>query len=151
GLRAERDGFIIPSQTAWADEHRFSPSMEVYMMFSRWAKSVNRVFGFPPAHRRARRQTTLKRTQPAIEALEARYLLSGPGSTFTTGPLVEISNPDPLANCPGEDVAAEPYIAVNPTNPNNVAAVWIDHLNAGNVAGVTFDGGKRWQNVAIPG
>jgi hypothetical protein len=129
--------------------------MEVYMMFSRWANSVNRVLGFSPAHRRDRRQTIPKRTQLAIEALEDRCLLSGPGSTFTPGPLVEISNPDPLAGCPPgsypADVAAEPSVAVNPTNPNNIVAIWIDHGDAGLAAGATLDGGRTWQNVAIPG
>jgi hypothetical protein len=86
------------SPTAWAEEHCFSPSMEVYMMFSRWANSVNRVLGFSPAHGRARRRTIPKRTQLAIEAREDHCLLSSPGSTFATGPLVEVSNPDLLAN-----------------------------------------------------
>jgi hypothetical protein len=130
--------------------------MEVYLMFSRWANSVNRVLGFPPAQRRARRQTIPQRTRLAIEALEDRCLLSGPGSTFTTGPLVEVSNPDPLANCPpgphgGANVATEPMIVVNPTNPNNIAAAWIDHGAAGIAVAVTFDGGKTWQNAPIPG
>jgi hypothetical protein len=41
-------------------------------------------------------------------------------------------------------------VAVNPANPNNIAAIWIDHGFADNVAGVTLDGGKTWQNVALP-
>ncbi len=85
-----------------------------------------------------------------LEPLEDRCLLS-----FTTGPLVEVSNPDPLATCPpgplGANVATEPQIAVNPTNPNNIVAEWIDDGAAGLVAGVTFDGGKSWKNLAIPG
>jgi probable HAF family extracellular repeat protein len=83
---------------------------------------------------------------------------SSPGggqSAFTLGPLVEISNPDPLASCPPgilpANAAAEPYVAVNPVNPKNIVAEWIDHGFAGNVAGASFDGGKTWQNVAIPG
>jgi hypothetical protein len=85
-----------------------------------------------------------------VEPLEDRCLLSG----YTPGPLVEISNPDPLPNAPpgaeGANVALEPYLAVNPTNPKNIAAAWIDHPFAANVASVTFDGGKTWQNVPIP-
>ena len=72
-----------------------------------------------------------------VEPLEDRYLLSG----YTPGPLVEISN---------QNVTAEPYVAVNPSNPKNIAAAWIDHPFAANVASVTFDGGKTWQNVPIP-
>jgi probable HAF family extracellular repeat protein len=45
-------------------------------MVSRWANIVNRASGFPPAHRRARRQTSPSRARPAIEALEDRCLLS---------------------------------------------------------------------------
>jgi hypothetical protein len=68
---------------------------------------------------------------------------------------VEVSNPDPLANCPpgflGANVAVEPSIAVNPANPKNIVADWIDHGSAGLAAAVTFDGGRSWQNLAIPG
>jgi hypothetical protein len=68
---------------------------------------------------------------------------------------VEVSNPDPLANCPttflGANVATEPSVAVNPANPKNIVAEWIDHGAGGLAAGVTFDGGRSWQNLAIPG
>jgi probable HAF family extracellular repeat protein len=81
-------------------------------------------------------------------------LSNSAGATFTTGPLVEISNPDPLPAAPagalGANVAAEPYLAVNPTNPKNIVAVWMDHPFVANVASVTFDGGTTWQNVPIP-
>jgi hypothetical protein len=70
-----------------------------------------------------------------------------------------ISAPDPLATCPHSnawqhstrDSEAEPWVAVNPTNPNNIVALWIAHDFAGTVASVTFDRGTTWQNVAIPG
>jgi hypothetical protein len=38
----------------------------------------------------------------------------------------------------------EPWVAVNPTNPNNVVGVWrqdVDFLFGGFVAGVSFDAG----------
>ena len=74
----------------------------------------------------ARRQPRL-----GVENLEDRSLLS----TYTAGPLVLVSNPDPLADCPpgllGADVAAEPYVAVNPANPKNIAAIWIDQWRRG--------------------
>jgi hypothetical protein len=47
-------------------------------------------------------------------------------------------------------MAAEPYVAVNPTNPRNIVAVWMDHPFVADVASVTFDGGTTWQNVPIP-
>jgi hypothetical protein len=85
-----------------------------------------------------------------LEPLEDRCLLSG----YTTGPLALLSSPDPLPNAPpgvaGTNVAVEPYVAVNPSNPNNIAAVWTDHPFSANVASVTFDGGATWQNVPIP-
>jgi ELWxxDGT repeat protein len=73
---------------------------------------------------------------------------------YAAGPLVEISNPDPLPNAPpgfsGTNVGAEPYVAVNPANPKNIAAVWMDHPFSANAASVTFDGGTTWQSVPIP-
>lgn len=94
----------------------------------------------------ARRQPRL-----GVEILEDRSLLS----TYTPGPLVLISHPDPLTNALpgllGTDVAAEPYVAVNPTNPNNIAAIWMDQYPNANAVSVTLDGGATWQNVVIPG
>lgn len=79
--------------------------------------------------------------------------------TNNLGPLVAVSVPDPLAGSPHytnwqhatTDSEVEPWLAVNPTNPKNVVAIWIAHDFSGNVASVTFDGGTTWQNVAIPG
>jgi hypothetical protein len=97
----------------------------------------------PAARHRAPRQRL------HLEPLEDRCLPS-----LSPGPLVEISNPDPLPTAPpgfgGVNVAAEPYVAVNPTNAKNIVAVWMDHPFVANVASVTFDGGKTWQNGPIP-
>lgn len=86
-----------------------------------------------------------------LELLEDRSLLSN----YIPGPLVLISHPDPLINAPpgvlGTDVAAEPYVAVNPMNPNNIAAIWMDQYPNANAVSVTLDGGTTWQNVVIPG
>src|SRR5262249_41964616 len=76
------------------------------------------------------------RFRPRLEGLEDRTVLS------TLGPLVAISVPDPLATCPHNnswqhstgDSEAEPWVAVNPTNPNNIVALWIAHDFAGDVA-----------------
>jgi hypothetical protein len=104
--------------------------------------------GKQPASRSRRHS---RRGRLHVEPLEDRCLLS----TYTPGPLVLLSSPDPLAACPpgglGADVATEPYVAVNPANPKNIVAAWIDHGAAGIGAGASFDGGKTWQNVAIPG
>src|SRR5262245_41143124 len=97
----------------------------------------------------ARARAPERRAQLLLEQLEDRCLLS-----LTPGPLVLLSSPDPLPTAPpgfgGVNVAAEPCVAVNPTNPDNIAAVWTDHPFAANVASVTFDGGKTWRNVPIP-
>jgi hypothetical protein len=108
---------------------------------SRKRARVGRISG--PAYRR-------RSFVPRLEILEGRTVLS---------PLVAISVPDPLAACPHSgawqhgtrDTEVEPWLAVNPTNPNNIVAIWIAHDFSGNVASVTFDGGTTWQNVAIPG
>jgi ELWxxDGT repeat protein len=91
----------------------------------------------------------------AFEPVHGRELWDPPPvGNYTPGPLVLISHPDPLANSPGvlgTDVAAEPYVAVNPTNPNNIAAIWMDQYPNGNAVSVTLDGGVTWRNVLIPG
>ena len=107
-----------------------------------------------PWSRRATRRHAAPRSQGRtsrlqLEPLEDRSLLS-----FTAGPLALISHPDPLGGIPGvlgTDVAAEPYVAVNPTNSNNMAAIWMDQYPNANAVSVTLDGGTTWQNVAIPG
>jgi hypothetical protein len=48
----------------------------------------------------------------------------------------------------------EPYLAVNPTNPDNLIAVWQqDRWSGGgargNLAGVSFDGGETWETVVV--
>src|SRR5262245_34363640 len=97
----------------------------------------------------ARARAPERRAQLLLEQLEDRCLLS-----LTPGPLVLLSSPDPLPTAPpgfgGVNVAAEPCVAVNPTNPDNIAAVWTDHPFVAAVASVTFDGGKTWRNVPIP-
>jgi hypothetical protein len=105
-----------------------------------------------------------------LETLEDRYLFASglsaalvadilPSSTgsspanYTLGPLVQVSGPSPFAAFQPTFLNAEtePTLAVNPTNPNNVVAAWIQDGAAGIVAGVSFDGGSSWQSVVIPG
>jgi hypothetical protein len=112
---------------------------------NRASGSIGRIAG--PAHRK-------RFFVPRLEILECRTVPS-------LGPLVAISVPDPLAGCQhdqewqyphgGRDAQVEPWLAVNPTNQNNMAVIWVAHDFSGNVASVTLDGGTTWQNVAIPG
>ena len=89
-------------------------------------------------------------------------LRAGP---FTTGPLVQVSTVNPFAACTADDVAGqiardpsgqrtvflnsevEPWVDVNPTNPNNIVAFWqqdrwSDGGSRGLVAGVTTPWGR---------
>jgi hypothetical protein len=78
----------------------------------------------------------------------------------TLGPLVELSRPNAVGTCdsgfltlPGTwtlDDALEPVVVVNPTNPKNVAAAWIQGLFQNIIAAVSFDGGRTWKQVPIP-
>ena len=90
------------------------------------------------------------RVRPRVEALESRDLLSN----FTLGDLTQVSGPSPFAGC-GSDLLrndeTEPWVAVNPTNPNHLVAAWIQDLAVGIVAGVSFNAGQSWQSVVIPG
>jgi hypothetical protein len=80
-------------------------------------------------------------------------------SSATLGPLVELSQPNPVGICdngfrlPGTwtvNDAVEPAIAVNPANPNNVVASYFIGSVQNVIAGVSFNGGRNWQQVAVP-
>src|SRR5262245_41273547 len=98
-------------------------------------------------------------------------LRAGP---FVTGALVQVSGPSPFPTGTADDGAGktardpsgqrtvflnsevEPWVDVNPTNPNNIVAFWqqdrwSDGGSRGLVAGVSFDGGTTWQSVVVPG
>lgn len=86
--------------------------------------------------------------------------------TLVVTPLVQVSGTSPFEGCTADDVAAqsgtvfpdsevEPWIDVNPTDPDNVVGIWQqdrwDNGGArGLVAGVSADGGATWQQVVIP-
>src|SRR5256885_1147363 len=74
------------------------------------------------------------------------------------GPLTELSQPSGLSGCTGlalpgtwgPNDAAEPAIAVNPTQPNNIVVDWIVGPAGDVVAAASFDGGRSWQQVPLP-
>ncbi len=84
------------------------------------------------------------------------------GLAASVGPLVTVSGPSPFASCtiggPGTNYVnaeVEPYVAVNPTNLNNIIGVWQqDRWNNGGahglVAGFSFDGGSTWGETPLP-
>jgi hypothetical protein len=107
----------------------------------------------------------------ALIVLGPLALRAGP---FVTGALVQVSGSSPFATCTADDVAGqiardpsgqrtvflnsevEPWVDVNPTNPDNIVAFWqqdrwSDGGSRGLVAGVSFDGGATWQSVVVPG
>ena len=52
------------------------------------------------------------------------------------------------------DSEVEPWMVVNPSNPNNIVAFWQQDRWSnggcrGNVAGVSFDGGNVWDIVPV--
>jgi hypothetical protein len=90
--------------------------------------------------------------------LEARDLLS----TYTLGPLIQVSGTSLLAGSPLENIAltnseSEPQLAVDPSNPNHLVGIWHqdtrldDGSFLGVVTGASFDGGKTWRLTLLPG
>ncbi len=78
-------------------------------------------------------------------------------------PLTLVSGPSPYASClnggePGTvytNAEVEPFIAVNPANPQNLVGVWQqDRWNNGGahglIAGFSFNGGTSWGETTLP-
>jgi hypothetical protein len=90
--------------------------------------------------------------------------IAGP---LASSPPVQVSGTSAFAGCTADDVDAqsgqvflhsevEPWIDVNPTDPDNIVGIWQqDRWSNGGarglVAAVTKDGGAGWQQVVIPG
>jgi hypothetical protein len=92
-------------------------------------------------------------------------------ASAATGPLVQVSDNSPFGpadacgNFPGTvgppgtlyvNSEVEPWVDVNPANPNNIVASWQQDRwsnggSRGNVAGVSTDGGASWKIVPVPG
>ena len=77
--------------------------------------------------------------------------------------LVTVSSTDPYATCsiagqPGinyPDAEVEPWVSVNPKNPNNIVGAWQQDRwsnggSRGLVAGFSFNGGKSWSESTLP-
>jgi len=114
-------------------------------------------------------RSVLVRGTVAVTAFAAAGAITAWATAFVLGPLVQISGASPfgpLANCgnfPGifngtnfVDSEVEPWLDVNPADPDNIVAFWqqdrwSDGGSRGNVAGVSLDGGSTWSIVPIPG
>lgn len=99
----------------------------------------------------------------ALAALGLTVAWAGP---FTVDRLTLVSGPSPFASCTADNVAGqpgtnflnsevEPWVDVNPINSLNIVGGWQQDRwsnggSRGLVAGVSFDGGKKWTSVVIP-
>lgn len=89
---------------------------------------------------------------------------SGPATEFTPGDAVTVSQSGLYAECSADanpeasffsDSEVEPWLAVNPTNRDHMAAGWqqdryLDGGCRGNVVSASFDGGATWQQSSLP-
>jgi hypothetical protein len=93
----------------------------------------------------------------------------GPASAgpMSTTAVTQVSGTSLFAGCVADNVAGqtgtvshdsevEPWIDVNPTNPDNIVGIWQQDRWSnggarGTVAGVSFDGGSTWAESIIPG
>jgi hypothetical protein len=82
-----------------------------------------------------------------------------PAATISTQRLTGVTPFPEGCNVPGEQTAdseAEPTIAVNPLDPQNIVAGWqqdrfaVDGGALSNLAAVSRDGGRTWRTVALP-
>jgi len=107
------------------------------------------------------RRAALKKFGVGLAGMALAFSLSLPtvAPAATLGPLIELSQPNAVGSCddgfrlPGTmtvDDAAEVSLAVNPANPNNLVAAWIQGPIQNIVAAVSFDGGATWQQVPLP-
>ncbi len=93
-----------------------------------------------------------------IDSWSVEVHCAGEAPPFVAAPPVTVSGLSRLADCESEaaftHAETEPWIAVNPTNPDNIVGAWMQDavpVTRGHVAGVTFDGGASWESVVIPG
>ena len=95
----------------------------------------------------------------AIALVSALLTLPAWTQQLPVGPLIELSRPNAVGSCndgfnlfgtwPTDDTE-EPFVAVNPVQPNNIVAAWIQGPFQDIIAAVSFDGGHNWQRVPIP-
>ena len=81
-------------------------------------------------------------------------------SSAAHGPAaITLSGPSPLAHCPGlpgtiQNFTAEPSMAVNPRNRDNIVVAWQQdrsYASRGNVVSYSRDRGRTWREVTVPG
>ena len=87
-----------------------------------------------------------------------------PPEDFVPGDPVTVSTTSPFAECSADfnpdvtlfpDSEVEPWLVVNPNDPDHMAATWQQDRYSGgacrgNVVSVSFDGGAAWQQAVLP-
>jgi hypothetical protein len=98
----------------------------------------------------------------ALVAMAVTVPAAQAGPLTASSPLVEASTTNPLAGCAPDgsgvsfpDSEVEPWVDVNPTNPNNIVGFYQQdrHSNGGakgNVAAVSMDGGANRMRTVPP-
>ena len=106
----------------------------------------------------------MKHVFVALVALLAILATSSANLVYAgTVNLITVSSTDPYAGCsiPGNpgtnypNAEVEPWVSVNPANPNNIIGAWQqDRWNNGGaqglVAGFSLNGGKSWSESTLP-
>jgi hypothetical protein len=109
----------------------------------------------------ARRLAVLAGLLAALVAVAAGVAWA---SNFTASTPKKVSGASPFASCTADagqtatnfpNTEVEPWVDVNPTNPDNIVATWqqdrwFDGGSRGLVAGVSTNGGNSWREVVIP-
>jgi hypothetical protein len=99
-----------------------------------------------------------------LAAVAATLAIATPAAAgpFTSTNPLDISAGDPLAACPPDgsginfpDAEVEPFVDVNPTDPDNIVAIYQQDRysnggSKGNVSSASHDGGANWSQVAVP-
>jgi len=107
---------------------------------------------------------SVMRVLTVLIVLATAGVLSASANTYTTGPLRLVSGPSPFATCttiggPGNppginyvNAEDEPWVAANPTNVQNIVAVyqqdrWSNGGARGLVTAVSHNGGNTWSQT----
>jgi len=94
-----------------------------------------------------------------VSAVVVASLLTAASSAAHGPAAITLSGPSPLAHCPGlpgtiQNFTAEPSMAVNPRNRDNIVVAWQQdrsYASRGNVVSYSRDRGRTWREVTVPG
>lgn len=104
----------------------------------------------------------MRRSVRTVAIVSAGTLLLATAAQAVPSPPVEVSAGNPLAGCPADSsgvnylgAEVEPWVEVNPTDPENIVAFYQQDRYSnggakGNVAAVSVNGGTTWTQVAVP-